>query len=44
MTPPTGSIVDIVAGNKDFSTLLAQVQSASLASALQGKFNASTCT
>lgn len=37
MTPPSGSIVDLVAGNSDFSTLLAQVQSAGLASALQGK-------
>ena len=37
MMPPSGSIVDIVAGDSDFSTLLKQVQSAGLASALQGK-------
>ena len=36
MMPPSGSIVDIVAGDSDFSTLLKQVQSAGLASALQG--------
>ncbi|XP_052722442.1 transforming growth factor-beta-induced protein ig-h3-like [Crassostrea angulata] len=36
MMPPTGSIVDLVAGNSDLSTLLSKVQSAGLAGALQG--------
>uniref|UniRef100_A0A8W8L2G7 FAS1 domain-containing protein n=1 Tax=Magallana gigas TaxID=29159 RepID=A0A8W8L2G7_MAGGI len=36
MMPPSGSIVDLVAGNSDLSTLLSQVQSAGLAGALQG--------
>nr|XP_034302106.1 transforming growth factor-beta-induced protein ig-h3 [Crassostrea gigas] len=36
MMPPSGSIVDLVAGNSDLSTLLSKVQSAGLAGALQG--------
>ncbi|XP_078322954.1 transforming growth factor-beta-induced protein ig-h3-like [Crassostrea virginica] len=36
MMPPTGSIVDLVVGNSDLSTLLSKVQSAGLAGALQG--------
>uniref|UniRef100_A0A8W8L0B9 FAS1 domain-containing protein n=1 Tax=Magallana gigas TaxID=29159 RepID=A0A8W8L0B9_MAGGI len=36
MMPPTGSIVDLVAGNSHLSTLLSLVQSAGLAGALQG--------
>ncbi|XP_069138922.1 transforming growth factor-beta-induced protein ig-h3-like [Argopecten irradians] len=36
MLPPEGSIVDIVAGASELSTLLSQVQSANLASALTG--------
>ncbi|XP_048777788.2 transforming growth factor-beta-induced protein ig-h3-like [Ostrea edulis] len=36
MMPPQGSIVDLVAGNSDLSTLLSKVQSAGLAGALQG--------
>ncbi|XP_069138919.1 transforming growth factor-beta-induced protein ig-h3-like [Argopecten irradians] len=36
MLPPEGSIVDIVAGASELSTLLAQVKAANLASALQG--------
>ncbi|VDI39396.1 transforming growth factor-beta-induced protein [Mytilus galloprovincialis] len=36
MMPPTGDIVDLVVGNSDLSTLLAQVQSAGLATALKG--------
>ncbi|XP_062592425.1 transforming growth factor-beta-induced protein ig-h3-like [Saccostrea cucullata] len=36
MMPPEGSIVDLVAGNSDLSTLLSKVQSAGLAGALQG--------
>ena len=37
MMPPKGNIVDLVVGNSDLSTLLAQVQSAGLADALKGK-------
>ncbi|XP_069115669.1 transforming growth factor-beta-induced protein ig-h3-like [Argopecten irradians] len=36
MLPPEGSIVDLVAGNSELSTLLSKVQSANLVSALQG--------
>jgi len=36
MMPPEGSIVDLVVGNSDLSTLLAQVKSANLVQALQG--------
>ncbi|XP_048777790.2 transforming growth factor-beta-induced protein ig-h3-like [Ostrea edulis] len=36
MMPPQGSIVDLVAGNSDLSTLLSNVQAAGLAGALQG--------
>ncbi|XP_062585912.1 transforming growth factor-beta-induced protein ig-h3-like [Saccostrea cucullata] len=36
MMPPTGNIVDLVAGNSDLSTLLSLVKSAGLAGALQG--------
>ncbi|KAK3082778.1 hypothetical protein FSP39_005137 [Pinctada imbricata] len=36
MTPPSGSIVDIVAGNSDFSELLKLVKETGLVSALQG--------
>ena len=36
MMPPTGSIVDLVAGNSDLSILLSKVQSAGLAGVLQG--------
>ena len=38
MTPPAGDIVDLVAGNNDLSTLLAQVKSAGLANALKGDY------
>jgi uncharacterized surface protein with fasciclin (FAS1) repeats len=38
MTPPAGDIVDLVAGNSDLSTLLAQVKSAGLANALKGDY------
>ncbi|KAK3107759.1 hypothetical protein FSP39_021627 [Pinctada imbricata] len=36
MMPPSGSIVDMVAANSDFSTLLKLVQDTNLAGALQG--------
>ena len=36
MLPPEGSIVDVVAGASELSTLLAQVQDVNLAAALQG--------
>jgi len=36
MMPPSGSIVDLVVGNSDLSTLLAQVQKVGLVDALKG--------
>ncbi|XP_069115670.1 transforming growth factor-beta-induced protein ig-h3-like [Argopecten irradians] len=36
MLPPEGSIVDLVSGNSELSTLLSKVKSANLVSALQG--------